>query len=367
MSNQMCSGMQSPQQMLYNLYNTVALTEIKGYTMIQFSYMILRLYNEGTSNRPHSRLLLDTTSLVAFLYLPSNLKFHTGKNFNEEIETLKQQYAVRTSETLRAVKTAMAFAPRNIWKCDPLVHKSGKVPRQRRTETNTKQQAGRTWTCRLPRKWKTSRVKVTETDTLSICLDETYTELKQLFQGYIVNEVDLNSDGTCKENCAYYGYTKVYGCYKDQFCSRQRRCNGKILNCEYIDSDMWICPSVGVFWLRQIRTTPRNNPRKAQRPRRPCRKSWMRARSHAIILILTFYPLRTETVVGDTSTSSTRTVWCTAEKTRVPEARQKSTAGGDGCSGIAATASAIVTITTRAPTDTSVSETWYLISRIISK
>ncbi|XP_011334848.1 uncharacterized protein LOC105277865 isoform X2 [Ooceraea biroi] len=165
-SNQMCNDMQSPQQLLYNLYNTVALTEIKGYTMIQFSYMILRLYNEGN-------------------------------NFNEEIQTLKTQYATRTSETLRAVKTAMAFAPRDIWKCDPSVHK----------------------------------------------LDETYTELKQLFQGYIVNEVDLNSDNTCKENCAYYAYTKVYGCYQSQFCARQRYCNGKILHCEYIDSDMWICPS----------------------------------------------------------------------------------------------------------------------------
>ncbi|KAM0726302.1 hypothetical protein ACS0PU_007486 [Formica fusca] len=165
-SQQMCNEMQSPQQLLYNLYNTVALTEIKGYTMIQFSYMLLRLYNEGN-------------------------------NFNEEIQTLKHQYEIRTSETLRAVKTAMAFAPRDLWRCDPSVHK----------------------------------------------LDETYTELKQLFQGYIVNEVDLNSDNTCKENCAYYTYTKVYGCYKDQFCAKQRRCNGKILHCEYIDSDMWICPS----------------------------------------------------------------------------------------------------------------------------
>ncbi|KAL6436597.1 hypothetical protein ACFW04_004812 [Cataglyphis niger] len=165
-SQQMCNEMQSPQQLLYNLYNTVALTEIKGYTMIQFSYMLLGLYNEGN-------------------------------NFNEEIQALKHQYAIRTSETLRAVKTAMAFAPRDLWRCDPSVHK----------------------------------------------LDETYTELKQLFQGYIVNEVDLNSDNTCKENCIYYTYTKVYGCYKDQFCAQQRRCNGKILHCEYIDSDMWVCPS----------------------------------------------------------------------------------------------------------------------------
>ncbi|XP_039313481.1 uncharacterized protein LOC105198718 isoform X2 [Solenopsis invicta] len=165
-SNQICNEMQSPQQLLYNLYNTVALTEIKGYTMIQFSYMLLRLYNEG-------------------------------HNFSEEIQTLKNQYAIRTSDTLRAVKTAMAFAPRNMWRCDPGVHKE----------------------------------------------DETYTELKQLFQGFIVNEVDLNSESTCKENCAYYSYTKMYGCYQNQFCAKQRQCKGKVLNCEYIDSDMWICPS----------------------------------------------------------------------------------------------------------------------------
>lgn len=56
----------------------------------------------------------------------------------------------------------------------------------------------------------------------------------------------MNNYGTCKENCAYYstGYSKVYDCYMNQFCAQQRRCNGKVLNCEYIDSDMWICPSV---------------------------------------------------------------------------------------------------------------------------
>lgn len=72
-------------------------------------------------------------------------------------------------------------------------------------------------------------------------------ELKQLFQGYIINEVDMNSDSTCRENCAYYGYAKVHGCYGNQFCAQQRTCGGKLVNCEYIDSDMWICPSVCTF------------------------------------------------------------------------------------------------------------------------
>lgn len=165
-SSQICNENQSLQQLLYNLYTTITLSEIRGYSMVQFSYILLRLYNPGS-------------------------------NFTQEMEMVKQQYETRTSETMRAVKTAMVFAPKDIWRCD----------------------------ARVPK------------------LDETYTHLNRLFQGYIVNEVDLNKDSTCRENCAYYTYSKVYGCYKNQFCDMQRRCNGKIVNCEYIDSDMWICPS----------------------------------------------------------------------------------------------------------------------------
>nr|CAH7755720.1 unnamed protein product [Callosobruchus chinensis] len=114
-----CDTKQSPQQVLYNLYSTITLTELKGYSMIQFSYMLLRLYGEG----------------------------------------------------------------------------------------------------------------------------ETYEEVTQLLQGYVQNEVDLNPEGTCRENCAEYTYTKSHGCYKNLFCQQQRRCNGKIINCHFYDADMWICPA----------------------------------------------------------------------------------------------------------------------------
>lgn len=43
----LCNTKQSPQQVLYNLYNAIALTELKGYSMIQFSYMLLKLYDRG--------------------------------------------------------------------------------------------------------------------------------------------------------------------------------------------------------------------------------------------------------------------------------------------------------------------------------
>lgn len=37
---------QSPHQLLYNLYNIIALTEIKGYAMLQFAYMMLKIYDK---------------------------------------------------------------------------------------------------------------------------------------------------------------------------------------------------------------------------------------------------------------------------------------------------------------------------------
>lgn len=52
-------------------------------------------------------------------------KLDVGTNFTEEMEVVKQQYETRTMETLRAVKTAMAFAPRQLWRCDARSHKLG--------------------------------------------------------------------------------------------------------------------------------------------------------------------------------------------------------------------------------------------------
>jgi hypothetical protein len=37
---------QSPFQLMYNLYNIIALTELKGYAMLQFAYMTLRINNQ---------------------------------------------------------------------------------------------------------------------------------------------------------------------------------------------------------------------------------------------------------------------------------------------------------------------------------
>ena len=65
----------------------IALTEIKGYAMIQFSYMILRLYGQG--------------------------------NFTMETELARRKFETQANEKLIAVKAILPKMSRTFWKCDP--------------------------------------------------------------------------------------------------------------------------------------------------------------------------------------------------------------------------------------------------------
>ncbi|CAH0585948.1 unnamed protein product [Chrysodeixis includens] len=159
-----CVLQMSPHQLIYDMYNTIALTEIKGYAMMQFSWMLLRIYGRG--------------------------------NFTQEASLTRQRYAERTGQTATAARAALARANRKLYRCDP--------------QEYTK---------------------------------DTYAEVTRLLQGYVENEVDMNTDGTCKENCAFYTLAERHDCYKEQFCAKQAACNGRIIDCQYIDSDMWVCPA----------------------------------------------------------------------------------------------------------------------------
>ncbi|KAH9634564.1 hypothetical protein HF086_006189 [Spodoptera exigua] len=169
-----CDLQMSPHQLIYDMYNTIALTEIKGYAMMQFSWMLLRIYGRGE------------------LYMHS----HRNGNFTQEASLTRQRYSERTGQTATAARSALAMSKRDLYRCDPPVHTSA-----------------------------------------------TYAEVTRLLQGYVENEVDMNSDGTCKENCAFYTLTENHGCYSDQFCEKQEKCKGRIIDCQYLDSDMWVCPA----------------------------------------------------------------------------------------------------------------------------
>lgn len=111
---------------------------------------------------------------------------------------MHQSFLDRTAKTQELLRHVMSLADRIVWRCDPSQHVEG----------------------------------------------ETYLAVTRLLQGFIENEVDMNNDGTCKENCAAYQFAENQGCFKDLYCAKQPKCTGKLLNCQFVDSDMWICPSV---------------------------------------------------------------------------------------------------------------------------
>lgn len=42
-----CDQKQSLQQMIYNLYTTLHLTQLKGFSIMQFSWMLLQTHGKG--------------------------------------------------------------------------------------------------------------------------------------------------------------------------------------------------------------------------------------------------------------------------------------------------------------------------------
>ncbi|XP_055526442.1 uncharacterized protein LOC129719078 isoform X2 [Wyeomyia smithii] len=163
-----CSFGLSAQQVLYQLYNAISITELKGYSMMQFSWMLLKAYGKG--------------------------------NFTAEAKLMRRRFEDRTNRTQMLLQRVMQQASREYWRCDP---------------ERSQQKEG-----------------------------ETFLQFTRLLQGYVENEVDMNTDNTCKENCAYYNWgVKQEQCYKDMYCSKQPKCAGKIYSCDYMDSDMWICPA----------------------------------------------------------------------------------------------------------------------------
>ncbi|XP_049278953.1 uncharacterized protein LOC125761642 isoform X2 [Anopheles funestus] len=163
-----CSYGLSPQQMIYLLYKSIAMTELKGYIMMQFSYMLLKTQGKG--------------------------------NFTTESKDRRNEVRARLARTQQLLQSVMRQTSGEYWRCDP--------------------------------------------DRGSHRENTTYVQFTRLLQGYIENEVDMNTDETCRETCDHYQYGhEQHHCYKELYCSKQTKCAGRIYDCEYIDSDMWICPA----------------------------------------------------------------------------------------------------------------------------
>lgn len=47
-NSSICTLTKSPHHLVYDFYTLLALTDAKGYAMMQFSWMLLRLYDRGS-------------------------------------------------------------------------------------------------------------------------------------------------------------------------------------------------------------------------------------------------------------------------------------------------------------------------------
>ncbi|KAL5276194.1 hypothetical protein ACFFRR_001798 [Megaselia abdita] len=85
-----CLIRQSVQQFIYSLYTDIALTELKGYMLMQFSWMTLQILNK--------------------------------ESFANEAISKRREYEERTKKVVTLIPKLMATAKRNSWICDPAIH-----------------------------------------------------------------------------------------------------------------------------------------------------------------------------------------------------------------------------------------------------
>ncbi|KAH8308952.1 hypothetical protein KR059_004149 [Drosophila kikkawai] len=84
---QMCLGRQSPQQFAYHIFSTAAFTELKGYALMEYSYMVLRQLGRG--------------------------------NFTQELQLMREHHQRRLAEAQRVLQQVMSKSGRVYWRCDP--------------------------------------------------------------------------------------------------------------------------------------------------------------------------------------------------------------------------------------------------------
>ena len=105
---------QSPHQLLYNLYNIIALTEIKGYAMLQFSYMMLKIYNK----------VFRYLSLILVI-VSWNTELDFQGNFTAEADAARDNFEKQAIEKMKSMLMVLPNMPTEYHKCDPTEHKAG--------------------------------------------------------------------------------------------------------------------------------------------------------------------------------------------------------------------------------------------------
>ncbi|XP_062125982.1 uncharacterized protein LOC133838771 [Drosophila sulfurigaster albostrigata] len=151
--------------------------------------LVYSLYKDIALTELKAYILIEYSLLIRRVSGPGN--------FNTETNLVRNNYNNINEEALDTLINTMKKADRVLWRCDPENHVQG----------------------------------------------VTYEELTRLLQGYVENEVDLNSDGSCSQSCPDYTNTTKMGCFDQKFCSQQPSCSGRIHDCQFIESDLSVCQS----------------------------------------------------------------------------------------------------------------------------
>ncbi|XP_016843827.1 uncharacterized protein LOC103316723 [Nasonia vitripennis] len=137
---------------------------------------------------------------IKYCYNLLSLYKQEGK-FGAHIEDAEHDFGKRLNITVETFKSAMNLVSRELWRNNPVQHIE----------------------------------------------DVTYTELKHVFQKYIINEYDISPGDQCKNQCSDYRRPESkapHRCaYQGEICEITH-CDGYLFDCQYkIDTEMSICPS----------------------------------------------------------------------------------------------------------------------------
>lgn len=85
---------------------------------------------------------------------------------------------------------------------------------------------------------------------------DSFIEISRFYQGIVENEKNLNPDESCRFSCSDFTRTKHFQCAENTFCRRSLEpweqskllCKGEIVNCQYFDGNLKICPAVSALW-----------------------------------------------------------------------------------------------------------------------
>lgn len=200
----------SANQLIYEYYHDISAAELKAYALVQLAYMFYTVYNRGKCVYKHVYTYFTSllSSMVSF-HVHVVYIFILG-SFRNQAHALRTKYLDRTHQTQDIVRHLLEYSNRDIWRCDPNDYTVG-----------------------------------------------TYAEVTNFLVGYFDNEVNLNADGTCQNTCEDYQLTENYRCYDGTYCGlkpegpeRERAtCKGKVVDCQFLGSDLNICSTVSSYNL----------------------------------------------------------------------------------------------------------------------